>query len=225
MRVYRSPLRLFAFGLIGVALILASVDIMFGHWLSTPPETSGTILTTRGQAQQRADIVWGAALIGMGTLLVGGAVVELVRRHPVVEVSQDGLMVAIGSHESDVTIPWAHVRSVGSDVVTDRYDGSHRNVLLVDVADRDGVPEHPIGAAWRGTELVVDGQDWSRRVTEVALSAQGALGHHRRVEEIKAMGPPSVTWDTDEDRAEAGEVVTVSPSVDEVDETEEEQDT
>ncbi len=222
MRVYRSPLRLFAFGLIGIALILASIDIMFGHWLSTPPETSGDVLTTRGQAQQRGDIVWGAALVGVGTLLVGGAVVELVRRHPVVEVSQAGLMVAIGTHESDVVIPWDHVRGVGSDVITDRYDGSRREVLLVDVVDRAGIPDQPIGAAWRGTELVVDGNDWSRQVTDVALSAQGALGHHRRVEEIKQMGPPSVTWEeTDDTPAPVGEV-TVSAGPENADSTEEE---
>lgn len=198
MRAYRSPLRLFVFGMIGVALVLASVDIMFGHWLSTPPEENNGVLTTRGQAQQRGDIIWGAAMVGMGTLLVGGSVVELVRRRPVAEVRPDELMVAIGPHESDVVIPWENVRSVTSDTMLDPYDGSEREVLLIDVFERDGLPGEPIGAAWHGLELRVDAHDWSKRVTDIALSAQGALGHHRRVEEIKQMGPPSVTWETEE---------------------------
>ena len=198
MRAYRSPLRLFVFGMIGVALVLASVDIMFGHWLSTPPEENNGVLTTRGQAQQRGDIIWGAAMVGMGTLLVGGSVVELVRRRPVAEVRRDELMVAIGPHESDVVIPWENVRSVTSDTMLDPYDGSEREVLLIDVFDRDGLPGEPIGAVWHGLELRVDAHDWSKRVTDIALSAQGALGHHRRVEEIKQMGPPSVTWEPGE---------------------------
>ena len=196
MRAYRSPLRLFALGLIGVALILASVDVMFGHWLSTPPENNDGVLTTRGQAQQRGDIVWGAAMVGMGTLLVGGSVVELVRRRPVAEVGQNGLTLAIGPHDAEVTIPWGEVTDVSSDVEVDPYDGSQRELLLVEVVDRTPFPDAPVGARWSGNELRVDAHDWSRRVTEVALSAQGALGHHRRLEEIKAMGPPSLSWET-----------------------------
>jgi sporulation protein YlmC with PRC-barrel domain len=184
------------FGLIGVALIFAAVDVMVGHWLSTPPENNDGVLTTRGQAQQRGDIVWGAAMVGIGTLLVGGAVVELVRRHPIAEVGQAGITLAIGSHEHDVTIPWDAVDSVVSDVVIDPYDGSRRELLVIEVLDRSGIPDDPIGAEWRGDELRVDLHDSSQRVTDVALAAQGALGHHRRVEEIKQMGPPSLTWET-----------------------------
>lgn len=200
MRAYRSPLRLFVFGMIGVALILAAVDVMFGHWLSTPPDSNNGVLSTRGQAQQRGDIVWGAGMVGIGTLLVGGSVVELVRRRPVVEVSQEGVTVAIGSHEADVSIPWDNVRSVTTDVEADPYDGSRRNQLVVDVYDRAGIPEDPIGAHWEGDALKIDANDWSKSVTEIALSAQGALGHHRRVAEITAMGPPSLTWDTTVDQ-------------------------
>lgn len=196
MRAYRSPIRLFAFGLIGVALIFAAVDVMVGHWLSTEPENNEGVLTTRGQAQQRGDIVWGAAMVGIGTLLVGGAVVELVRRHPIAAVGQNGITLAIGSHERDVTIPWDHVDSVASDVVIDPYDASRRELLVIGILDRSGIPDDPIGAEWHGDELRVDLHDSTQPVTDVALAAQGALGHHRRVEEIKQMGPPSLTWET-----------------------------
>lgn len=212
VRVYRSPLRLFALGLVGVALILASVDVMFGHWLSTPPEDNDGVLTTRGQAQQRGDIVWGAALVGMGTLLVGGAVTELVRRRPIAEVTQEGVTLAIGAHESDVTIPWSNVRSVSTAVAGDPYDGSDREILIVDVIERDGLPHDPIGAEWRGRELRADAHGWSKAVTEVALSAQGALGHYRRLEEIRQMGPPELTWESSEDDRDDAVSVPEPPS-------------
>lgn len=195
MRVYRSPARLFAFGIVGILLILGAVDVMLGHWLSTPPEVANDVLTTRGRAQQRGDIVWGAALVGMGTLLIGGSITELVRRRPEAEVTQAALVLAVGSHERDVRIEWANVRSVSSDVAVDPYDGSLREHLIVDVIDRSALPDDPIGAEWDGNSLRVDAHDWTKPVTDVALSAQGALGHHRRVEEIMQMGPPSVVWE------------------------------
>lgn len=225
MRAYRSPLRLFVFGMIGVALILAAVDIMFGHWLSTAPEANDGVLSTRGQAQQRGDIVWGAAMIGVGTLLVGGAVVELVRRQPVAEVTQEGLSVAIGPHDSSVAIPWEAVESIRTDVDVDPYDGSHRDQLVIELRDRSEVPDEPVGAVWRGDELRVDAGDWSKPTTDIALSAQGALGHHRRIAEITQMGPPSVTWEPTEgtdDETSPGEgfaeaAGTAPVAVDEVD--------
>lgn len=196
MRAYRSPLRLFVFGMIGVILILAAVDVMFGHWLSTAPESNDGALSTRGQAQQRGDIVWGAAMIGIGTLLVGGAVVELVRRRSVAEVSQEGLTVAIGPHETPVFIPWGAVESIRTDEDLDPYDGSRRSQLVIRLADGTGIPDDPLGAVRRGDELRVDAEDWSRPVDDIASSAREALHHHRSMEEIARMGPPSVTWDT-----------------------------
>jgi len=77
MRAYRSPFRLFVFGILGMFLMIAAVDVMFGHWVSTPPEDNEGVFTTRGQAQQRGDIIWGAAMLGAGTLLFAGTVIEL----------------------------------------------------------------------------------------------------------------------------------------------------
>ena len=206
MRAYRSPLRLFAFGVVGLVLLLAAVDVMFGHWVSTPPENTDGFLTTRGQAQQRGDVVWGAAMIAVGTLLVGGAVLELVRRRPQAEVAPDGLVLAIGSHEREVTIGWSNIADVSSAVLDDPYDGSSRPNLLVEVVDRSGLLDDPLGAVWHGDTLCMDASDWTKPVTDVALAAQAGLGHHRRMEEIKQMGPPSVEWDDGPADATAAEV-------------------
>ena len=196
MSAYRSPIRLFVFGLLGLILIVASIDVLFGHWISTEPENTDGVLTTRGQAQQRGDILWGSVLIGTGTLLVVGAVAELIRRQPQCQVTNSGIELPMGSHEADVVIPWGDIRSVRAEMDRDPFDGSSRPRLVVDVVDRRGLPAEPHGAEWIGTELHVDAYAWTTDVGELALAAQGALGHYRRVEEIKAMEPPSLTWRT-----------------------------
>ncbi len=195
MRVYRSPLRLFFFGAVGLLLMLAAVDVMFGHWVSTEPDATNGVLSTRGQAQQRGDFVWGAGLIAAGTLMFGIGVVELVRRKPLVEITENGIVAAIGTTERDVTIPWGRIESISSGVITDPFDGSRREQLMIEVTDQDGLPDEVVGATWEGTTLRLDAHDWTRKVTEVALAAQGALDYHRRVEEIEQMGPPSLVWE------------------------------
>ena len=156
MSAYRSPIRLFVFGLLGLILIVASIDVLFGHWISTEPENTDGVLTTRGQAQQRGDILWGSVLIGTGTLLVVGAVAELIRRQPQCQVTNAGIELPMGSHEAEVVIPWGDIRSVRAEMDRDPFDGSSRPRLVVDVVDRRGLPAEPHGAEWIGTELHVD---------------------------------------------------------------------
>lgn len=217
MKTYRSPAKLFAFGLVGLILIVAAVDVMFGHWLSEAPEMTDGSLTTRGQAQLRGDLLWGSVMVATGVLLVGGAVVELVRRKPQALVSNSGLTLAIGSHEHDVEIPWEAIGSVSSDTAMDPFDGAERRYLLVELTDRGAVPDDLIGAVWEGDVLRVDADDWTKQVTDVALSAQGSLAHHRRMNELKDMGPPELVWDidvTDADTAPTAEVKSSAVVVD-----------
>lgn len=215
MRAYTSPTRLFAFGLLGLLLIIASVDVMFAHWISTEPENTDGILTTRGHAQQRGDIVWGAVMLGTGTILFGGAVIELVRRKPQAVIDADGIEIPMGKHGDDVTVPWSNIRNVRGDLIEDGFDGAMREQLVIEVLDVQGLPEEPHNAEWRGNDLLVDAENWTKGVGEFAIAAQGALGHYRRVDEIKRMEAPSLTWRTsvatagdaaDEQVAQGGEV-------------------
>ena len=198
MRTFRSPAKLFGFGIAGLILIAAAIDVMFLHWLSEPPEATAGVLSTRGQAQLRGDLLWGGTMVAAGTLLVLGSVVELVRRRPQAEVTNHALVLAVGSHEHEVVIPWDDIVSVSSESAEDPYDGSARRYLLVELTDRSVAPEDPIGATWDGNLLRVDADDWTKRVTDVALAAQGALAHHRRVEGLKGdFEQPSLVWDID----------------------------
>lgn len=195
MSVFRSPLRLFLLGVVGLILVVAAIDVMFAHRVSTEPENTDGVLTTRGQAQQRGDILWGAVMFGAGTLLFGGGIIELVRRRPVIRIQQEGLTASIGTKVPNVTVPWSQIESVSSTVTKDAYDGGRREQLVIVVVDRTGLPDDVVSAQWLGNELHIDAVDWTKRVTEVALSAQGALQHFRRVAEIEQMESPSVVWE------------------------------
>lgn len=196
MRAYRSPLRLFVFGIIGIVLIVAAVDVMFGHWVSTAPETNDEgALTTRGQAQQRGDILWGAAVLGAGTLLFGGSVIELARRKPLVEVRDDGMMFAVGTTEREVVVPWRRIETIRSGVTEDVYDGSKHGDLILTLRSGKDLPDEMIGATWDDPVLHIDARDWSESVADVQLTAQGGLEYFRRVKAIGEMGPPSIKWE------------------------------
>ncbi len=211
MRAYRSPLKLFVFGIVGIVLIAAAADIMFGHWLSTPPENNDGVLTTRGQAQQRGDLLWGGAMLATGVLLFGGSITELIRRKPVVIVSGDGLILDTGG--DGVLIPWDDVTAVSSGVVEDPYDGSPREQLVVEIRTGFRIPDDLSGLVRVDDKVYIDAHDWANRVTEVALAAQGAHDHHQRMMALRFYEPPSMEWQTataeqsDTDRVpEAGEL-------------------
>jgi len=194
MRAYRSPLKLFVFGIIGIVLMVAAADVIFGHWLSTAPDNTDGALSTRGYAQQRGDLVWGGAMLVAGIVLFGGAVTELIRRKPAVIVKADGLLVDTGGG-SDL-IPWEDVEEVSSGVVPDPYDGSMRDQLIVELTP-DALLEKNVDHLTRvGDAVFIDAQDWSSRVTELALAAQGSHDHFRRVETLRTYEPPSVVWET-----------------------------
>lgn len=199
MHAFRAPFRLFIIGVVGLVLILTAIDILFLHEISTPPDGAPAQLTTRGLAQQRGDIILGAALIGMGVVLLGTSFVELLKRKPVVDVRDDGLYAQIGGKASDVLIPWAEVATVTSGVESDPYDGATREVLIVQVRDTAAVPQSLAGAMWHGDELHIDAHDWNRSVTDIALAAQGARNHAMRPPPSATPSQPfepSMMWET-----------------------------
>ncbi len=196
MHAFRSPLRLFVVGCLGIVLLIAALDIMFFHWLSTPPDGYPGALSTRGQAQQRGDIIWGATFIGIGVLLFGWAVAELFRRKPVVDVRDDGLFVQIGANHPDVLIPWSDISDVRSTVQKDPFDGTEREQLIVSITDAKEIPDAIAGARWEGHDLYIDAHDWTRRVTEIALSARGAREAAHRAEEPPTPTSPTMMWET-----------------------------
>lgn len=194
MRAYRSPLKLFVFGIVGIVLIAAAADVLFGHWLSTAPDTIDTGFTTRGRAQQRGDVLWGGVMLVAGIVMFGGAVVELFRRRAIVEIGNEGLVVDSASR--DALIPWGSVESISSMVISDPYDGSMREQLVIELQPDPDFDSALAGPISDGQTIYVDAHDWSNPVTEVALAAQGAHDHFQRMEAVRSYEPPSIVWET-----------------------------
>jgi len=93
-------------------------------------------------------------------------------------------------------VPWGTIDSVRSGVTTDPNDGGERAEMVVVVNSRANLPDDLVGAEWEGPNLRVDTHDWSEPVTDVVDAAQDGLDHSRKVEEIRAMGKPELTWET-----------------------------
>ncbi len=199
MRVYRSPLKLFVFGIVGIVLMAAAADVMFGHWLSIPPDSNSGVLTTRGQAQQRGDLLWGGVMVVTGVLLFGGSVTELIRRRPTIIVDGDGLTFDAGA--SGVLIPWGDIEEISSGVFSAPYDGSIREQLVIETVPDRQIAGDLSGVTRDGDTIYVDAHAWTSRVTEVALAAQGAHVHFRRIETFRTYEPPSMVWETTVDQA------------------------
>ena len=193
MRVYRLPLTLFMFGVVGIVLMVGAADVMFGYWLSIEPDATNGVLTTRGLAQQRGDVILGGAMLLIGVVLFLGAVAELIRRKPVVEVSTEGLQIDLGTG-GDALIPWGGIESISSAVVTDEFDGSVHEHLVVELIAGYMPPDASFAMVVDGSTVLVDANDWSASATEVMLAAQGALEHSRRVEAALNYEPPSIVW-------------------------------
>ena len=201
MYVYRSPLKLFIFGLVGIVLMAGAADVIFGHWISTPPDTANDLITTRGQAEQRGDVLWGGAMFATGLLLFGSSTIELIRRRPRLVVGRDGLHLdgagGIG------LIPWESVEGISSAVAKDPFDGNKRERLVV-ILKTGGVATEGIpGVVREGDTLYIDAHDWSIGVTDAVLSAQGAHDHFLRTEAVRDYEPPSVVWEVNVDQQDS----------------------
>jgi hypothetical protein len=180
LRVDRSPGLQFLVGLIGLVLIVAAIDIVWGHWLSTPPHSNGEVITSLGRAQQRADYVWGAIFLIGGGALFATSLVSLVRRRPALLVLEEGLELYVAGPDRSNFLAWEDIRSVRSGRDRDEDASRHRDVLIVDVAEPDDLPADPWGAEWVGTELHIDADGWMPGVTEVVVHARLAIDEHNR---------------------------------------------
>ena len=176
LRVDRSPIRLFLFGLVGLFLMLGSVDVMWGHWVSTPPDTYNDEITSKGRNQRRADYVWGAFMLVGGVGLFGYAVTALIRRSPVLVIRKDGVVVAVGAPgDEPVFVSWNAIDGVYCAAEADPDGGSPRDALVIDFIDPEGLPFDPWGARWNGNRLQIDATGWEKPIGEVTIHAGIAL--------------------------------------------------
>jgi hypothetical protein len=176
LRVDRSPIRFFLFGLVGLLLMLGAVDVIWGHWVSTPPDVYNDEITTKGRAQRRADYVWGAFLLVGGVGLFGYAVTSLIRRSPVLVLTEDGVVIAVGAPgDEPVFVLWDSIDGVYCAAEHDPDGGPPCDVLVIAFNDPEGLPSEPWGASWDGNRLQIDASGWEKPIGEIAIHAGIAL--------------------------------------------------
>ena len=165
----------------GAVLIVAALDIMVLHLVSSPPEVdseTGEINST-GRSQERGDLLWGSVLTvaGVGLVLAGG--MGVIWRRPVAEVAADGLELRVAGPTKTIRIPWSEVAWVHSGSDGDD-EGVPTRVFLVHVADAGRYPAAPWGAEWDGDTLMVDAGNWTIRPADLVIHANVALTDWRR---------------------------------------------
>ena len=181
LQVHRSPIRLFLFGLVGLVLMVTAVDVMWGHWVSTPPESQDGPLTTTGANQQRADFLWGVPLLLAGVGLFGYAVISLLQREPVLVLRDDGVEFRVGSPGSNPAfVPWDAIADVYVAHDPDPDDGSPTDVVVFVVTDTQLLPEQPWDAQWEGSRLKVNATSWERHSEDVVVHARVAMEAFQR---------------------------------------------
>ncbi|GMQ84940.1 MAG: hypothetical protein BMS9Abin07_0505 [Acidimicrobiia bacterium] len=189
LQVHRSPIRLFLFGLIGLLLMVTAVDVMWGHWVSTPPESQDEVLTTTGANQQRADFLWGVPMLLAGAGLFGYAVLSLVQRDPVLALRDDGVELQVGRPGADaVFVPWDAIADVYIAHDPDPDDGVPSDVVVFVVTGTHLLPDRPWDAQWDGNRLKVNAIGWERHAEDVVVHARVAMEAFRRDRHLEDNG-------------------------------------
>ncbi len=181
LSVRRAPTRTLVALFVGALLLFASYDVVAGYWMSGPPEVDEETgeMTTQGLADQRSDRIWGGILGITGAVVTIGSILTLLVRPAIVEVHRDRLRLRIGSPFALVDIPWDDMRWIHSGNGLEDALVPTR-LLLVHVEDVAKYPEHPWGATWDGSTLMVDAGSWDLTPEEVVTHAKLALDAHRR---------------------------------------------
>jgi hypothetical protein len=179
-RVAKSPFRQFLLGLAGILLILAAMDVVWLHKVSSEPlkDDAGQI-TTRGEAWRRTDLIWGTLFLVSGAGLFGAAAIGLASGMAIAEITYDGLRLRIGGPQQTVTLPWDDIISVRS-VLVDGEGVHPRPVLVVEVEDPSRYRPDVWGGEWVGRELRVDADGWAEPPEELVVRMEIALDRFRR---------------------------------------------
>ncbi len=179
-RVAKSPARQLLLGLAGVLLLLAAMDILWLHKVSSEPlEDDAGRITTRGEAWRRTDLIWGTLFVVTGGGLFVAAVAGLATGKPVAEITDDGLDLRVAGPQKMVTFRWDDLVDVRSGLV--EGDGVHpRQILIVEVEDPTRYPFDVWGADWVDGVLQVDTDAWAEPPDELALRMELEIEQWRR---------------------------------------------
>ncbi|MDH3500375.1 MAG: hypothetical protein OEM97_09655 [Acidimicrobiia bacterium] len=189
-RITKSPFRQFLLGLVGIVLVLAAMDVLWLHKVSSEPlENDAGEITTRGEAWRRTDLIWGSLFLISGAGLFVGATIGLASGMAVAEIADDGLRLRVGGPRKTVTFAWADLVEVRS-ALADGDGVQPRPVLMVIVEDPSRYPSDVWGGDWIDGVLHVDADGWSERVEELVVRVELDLEARRRRSAVADGGDP-----------------------------------
>ena len=181
-RVDRSPVRQFLFGIAGLILIIAAVDIIWAHKLSEPPTTDNNEVTSRGHVDKRHDLMWGSLFLVVGGATTLASAAGLLRNKPMLEIDDSGVSIRLLGASDMMHIPFHRILEVRSGT-EDNPDAAIRpRQLLIRVDEPGRFPEQLWGAEWQGNLLRIDTQGWSETAEEIAVR----LGIDKARAEVRA---------------------------------------
>jgi hypothetical protein len=157
------------FGIAGLILIIAAVDIIWAHELSDPPTADANGITSRGQIDQRQDLMWGSLFLFVGSATALASAVGLLRNKPILEIDDSGVSIRLLGASDIMHIPFHRIVEVRSGTDTNPDAAIRPRQLLIRVDEPGRFPEHLWGAEWQGNLLRVDTQGWSETAEEIAV--------------------------------------------------------
>ena len=158
------------FGVAGLILILAAIDIVWAHRVAEPPDaTAEGALTPRGEIDRRQDLMWGSLFLVIGSVVTLASISGLLIRRSVFEMSEDGVSIRLLSGSDMLFIPFHRILMARSG--TDESPGAaiRARQLLIAVDDPTRFPDQLWGAEWEDNVLRVDTDGWNETAEEVAL--------------------------------------------------------
>ena len=158
----------------GIPLIVIAVDVLYTRTFSDrlrealfrPQDT---------QIFEARDVLYAWLAFAFGLLFVIWGLKELVSPTSVVETTDEGLALRLGSPFSPATlIPWSQILDVSSEEADD--EGTRVPLLVLLVRSRDGIPDNPWAGRWLSDDrLGVLADNWEEppdivagRIIEVA---------------------------------------------------------
>lgn len=116
------------------------------------------------------DKIFAALFVVVGAALIVWGLKELVFPKKVLVADEQGIRLAVaGPFRPAVQIPWSALKDLSYEVIDS--EGDRRPMILVEVEDWAGLPDHPWGARWIGAgTLLIDTAGWSPPADDIVDS-------------------------------------------------------
>jgi hypothetical protein len=184
-------MRMLAYALVAVPMILLSVDMLVSYRFYPQPETSTVtrevtgsdgsvtqvaeqVYTQVGQSQRRRDLIWGTVLAAGGTATLVWAFANLVRPRRLLVAETDGLALRVGkAREPAWRLQWADIAEVRSGVR--EGEAGSVPVLSLRLSQAEQIPLSPRGAIVDPPWVHLLAEEWDHPAHEVAAVLGGYL--------------------------------------------------